>query len=189
MKYMCPCCFCFTFDEPRSSAIGDICPVCYWEIDPFTRTSDDPSGANHGLTLNECRANFSQFGACTEKMAQYTREPLPDELKKYIKTEVTGGCYDEFVRGRWDGSSHWNTDSLYLYDDAFDELGLYENVFSKVFELYDRWGSNRVTREIWARLYSLAENHGGEIKTLFDELAPWVEENFAEYDEFWIIGV
>lgn len=107
---------------------------------------------------------------------------------KYFETRITGGCYDEFTRGRWNGS-FWNETSLYLYDDVFDELCLYENVFSKAFEIYDRWGANRVTREKWDRLRALAESCGGETAALFDELAPWAEENFAEYDEFWILGV
>ena len=108
---------------------------------------------------------------------------------KYFETGIKGGCYDEFVRGKWDGKTHWSADYLYLYDDLFDELGLYENVFSKVFEVYDRWGPNRVARGDWERLYTLAGECGGGVGELFDELAPWAEENFSEYEEFWILGV
>lgn len=189
MKFMCPCCEYFTFDEPLSKAVGDICPVCFWEIDPFVSSPNEPSGANHGLTLKKCRANYSEFGACTEEMTRYTREPCHDERKKYFKTCFRGGCYDEFVKGKWDGKSHWNETSLYLYDDIFDELGLYENVFGKAFEVYDRWGPNRVTRGDWERLLALARGCGGGVAELFGELAPWAEENFAEFDEFWILGV
>lgn len=199
MKYKCPCCGFYTFDEPHNRAVGDICPVCYWEIDPFVRSGDEESGANHGLSLTVCRENFRQFGACTESMAKYVRKPHEDELDgldslygkrlKYFEMGIKGGCYNEFVKGRWDGRTHWSADHIYLNDDWFDELGLYENVFGKVFEVYNRWGPNRVTSGDWERLYALGKECGGEVTELFDELAPWAEENFAEYDEFWILGV
>lgn len=108
---------------------------------------------------------------------------------KYFETGIKGGCYDEFVKGKWDGKTFWSADYLYLHEDWFDELGLYENVFGKVFEVYNRWGPNRVTRGDWDRLYALAKEFGGRVEELFDELAPWAEENFSEYEEFWILGV
>lgn len=108
---------------------------------------------------------------------------------KYFETGIKGGCYDEFVKGKWDGKTHWSTDYLYLYDDIFDELGLYENVFSKAFEVYNRWGPNRVTRDDWDKICALARECGGAVEDLFNELAPWAEENFSEYEEFWILGI
>lgn len=108
---------------------------------------------------------------------------------KYFETGVKGGCYDEFVKGKWDGKTHWSADYLYLCDDWVDDLMLYDNVFSKAFEVYDRWGPNRVTRGDWDKMYALAKACGGSILDLLDELAPWAEENFAEFEEFWILGV
>lgn len=195
MKYKCPCCGFYTFDEPLENAVGDICPVCYWEIDPIVRDEDKPSGANHGLSLRKCRDNYFIYGACTEEMAKYTRSPLGSELSadgkriKFFETGVDGGCYDEFVKGKWDGKTHWSADYLFLDDDWFELLGLYQNIFGKVFEVYNRWGPNRVTREDWSKIYALAKECGGAVADLFDELAPWAEENFAEFDEFWILGV
>lgn len=195
MKYKCPCCGFYAFDEPLDNAVGDICPVCYWEIDSFVRDEDEPSGANHGLSLYECRDNYLRFGACTEKMAKYTRKPLGDELcadgkhQGFFETGIKGGCYDEFAKGKWDGKTHWSADSLFLDDDWFDVLGLYRDIFGKVFDVYNRWGPNRVMREDWERLYALAKECGGAVSEMFDELAPWAEENFAEYEEFWILGV
>lgn len=192
MKYECPCCGFFTFDEPRSA--GEICPVCYWEIDPFARDGT-PSGANHGLSLNECRDNFIRCGACSEAMAKYTRKPLLAELsadggrKSVLEKNVTGGCYVEFAKGKWDGSTHWNADSLFLDDDLFNALGLYGDVFARVLEDFDHWGANRVARGDWERLYALALGCGGAVADMFGELAPWAEESLDKYGEFWILGV
>lgn len=79
MNSKCPCCGFYTFSEPIRESVGDICPVCFWEIDPIAG-EDGPSGANHGLTLDEARRNFMKFGACEERMRGYVREPLPEEL-------------------------------------------------------------------------------------------------------------
>lgn len=195
MKYKCSCCGFFTLDEPPDNLVGSICPVCCWEIDPIVHDEDTSSGANHGLPLWDCRDNYLRFGACTEKMAKHARKPLGSELSadgqriRFFETGVKGGCYDEFVKGKWDGKTHWSADHLYLYDNWIDYLGLYRDIFSKVFEAYNRWGPNRVTRGDWDRIYALAKECGGAVTELFDELAPWAEENFAGFEEFWILGV
>lgn len=195
MNYKCPCCGFFTFEEPLERSIGEICPVCYWEIDAFVKDEDKPSGANHGLSLNECRENYLRFGACAEKMSKFVRKPLTTELNregkrgKFFLTGIKGGCYIEFAKGKWDGRTHWRDDTLFLDDDLFNALGLYRDVFSKVFEAFNCWGPNRVTRDDWERLQVLAEECGGAVKDMFAELTPWVEDNFSEFEEFWILGV
>lgn len=83
-KYQCPCCGYFTY---KSSAnvdweswgyIGYICPVCFWENDPFIFSDNELSLAN-GVTLNEAKDNFLQFGACRRSMLPYVRPPRDDE--------------------------------------------------------------------------------------------------------------
>lgn len=62
-EVQCPCCDFHTLSEVG----GEICLVCYWEDDGFRKSYIDvPSGANHGLTLRETRANFIRLGACCE---------------------------------------------------------------------------------------------------------------------------
>lgn len=100
-----------------------------------------------------------------------------------------GTCYHEFASGNWDGSTFWSDDSLFLRDDYMSDLKLYELVFKRSFEKFNRWGENKVTREIWERMLSLAEDIGGEVCDLFFEASPWVEKNFAECEVFWILGV
>lgn len=108
---------------------------------------------------------------------------------KYFETGIKGGCYDEFVKGKWDGKTHWSSSSLYLYDDWIDDLKLYDLIFSKAFELYNRWGPNDVKREQWEHMLSLSKEIGGAVEELFGELEPWADENFREHDVFTILGV
>ena len=66
LEGQCECCDHFTLGAKGE---WEICPVCFWEDDGFGRDAlDQPSGANHGLTLREARANFARIGACCEAM-------------------------------------------------------------------------------------------------------------------------
>ena len=56
-----------------------ICPVCFWENDPFITSDNEPSDSNHGTTLKEAKSNFLQFGACVKEMLHYVRPPRDDE--------------------------------------------------------------------------------------------------------------
>lgn len=67
-KYQCPCCGYFTYNVPANEDCGYICPVCFWENDPFIASDNEPSDSNHGITLKEAKSNFSKFGACEKEM-------------------------------------------------------------------------------------------------------------------------
>ena len=80
----CPCCDYFTLEQ---GCDYEICPVCFWEDDYFGfEAPDEPSGANHGLTLREARNNFIQYGVCAlefkDKVLQVSeREGFRYELR------------------------------------------------------------------------------------------------------------
>lgn len=105
-KVRCLCCGYRTLDERGAF---DICPVCFWEDDCYliydkqdehgqiksvywNNNCDDedyngedildiPSGANHGLTLRQGRANYKEFGACELTMLEHCRKPRKSELE------------------------------------------------------------------------------------------------------------
>lgn len=79
MKYRCPCCGYFTFAQQPDGSY-DICPVCYWEDDAMPLEDPTFEGGANGVSLNEAKENFLKYGACTEKMARFTRPPKEDEL-------------------------------------------------------------------------------------------------------------
>lgn len=78
-KYKCPCCGYFTYNVPASEDCGYICPVCFWENDPFVNSDVEPSDSNNGLTLEKARKNLLQFGACEKEMQSNVRPPRSDE--------------------------------------------------------------------------------------------------------------
>lgn len=77
----CPCCGYITIPN-KGDALAYICPVCLWEIDLFITSEDEPSDQNHGLTLNEARANYATCGAVLERLVQHARGPKENEIPK-----------------------------------------------------------------------------------------------------------
>ncbi len=80
--YKCPCCGNYTLPAPSNCAIAYICPVCYWENDVFIKSDDEPSDENRGMTLIEAKRNYLQFGAVSEDLIKYTRQPTVEEQVK-----------------------------------------------------------------------------------------------------------
>lgn len=80
-KYKCPCCGFFTFEKKERTY--DICPVCFWEDDPFQFANPTmENGANH-VSLAAARINYKHFSACDTEMKKYVRGAKKDELHGY----------------------------------------------------------------------------------------------------------
>ena len=79
MKHKCPCCGYYTLkNEPNGDY--EICPVCFWEDDPFAYENPDECCECNSVSLNQAKENFKLFGACHKDMIKYTRKPTADEL-------------------------------------------------------------------------------------------------------------
>lgn len=76
-RYPCPCCGCFTLHEQGQY---DICPVCFWEDDPFQLKDERLDGGANKVCLEEARKNYLTFGACEKEMTPHVRKPFPEEL-------------------------------------------------------------------------------------------------------------
>ncbi len=81
LKYPCPCCGYDTYPVPAKDDCGYICPVCFWENDPFITSQQEPSDSNRGISLSEARKNYRDFGACDERMIAYVRKPSEEEKR------------------------------------------------------------------------------------------------------------
>ena len=60
MRYACPCCSYYTFEE-KPSGTYYICPVCYWEDDIVQLEDPDFSGGANEVSLNKAKENFKKF--------------------------------------------------------------------------------------------------------------------------------
>ena len=88
MNYPCPCCGYLTARYPRRNAVGDICPVCFWENDVFSPGEDEPSDENHGMTLRQGRAAYREIGAVRGDFYMHVRPPLPDEIPPEVPDTI-----------------------------------------------------------------------------------------------------
>lgn len=77
----CPCCGYITISN-GGDALAYICPVCFWEIDLFIQSDDEPSDQNHGLSLSQARSNYIKYGATMSGFKDHCRSPKESELPK-----------------------------------------------------------------------------------------------------------
>lgn len=78
-RYPCPCCGWLTYRVPANQDQGYICPVCFWENDPFITSDLQSSDSNHGLTMERARMNYRTMGAIEQSMIPHVRLPLECE--------------------------------------------------------------------------------------------------------------
>ena len=78
MKFKCPCCGYKTM-EHNEAEYHDICPVCFWENDPVQNENENFAGGANEICLSDAKENYFSFGAVTEDMIKYVREPFENE--------------------------------------------------------------------------------------------------------------
>ncbi len=104
LKYACPCCGYKTID--REDTFYDLCPVCFWETDPYQLANPTYKGGANRPSLAEAQQNFILFGACEKDGFAYTRLPFEDEIK-----DENFQIFDEnpkYTEGSLFFKRHWN---------------------------------------------------------------------------------
>lgn len=95
-----------------------------------------------------------------------------------------GSCYFEFQRGIFHGV-YWKNSSIYLSADDFDRFHLY-TILSPAFQYY---GETVITQSQWREIFLRAQNLGGEVKKIMDEIDLWTQEFFETEPVFTILGI
>lgn len=101
---------------------------------------------------------------------------------------IKGGCYHEFVKGKWDGETFWSDNSLILDDDILNELNVAGLIYSIV-PTYDPYGPTEFTWAQWAEIRKRAAEAGGEIEQLIRELDAWLGAPSGAGAAFTALGV
>ena len=102
--------------------------------------------------------------------------------------EVKGGCNHEFVRGKWDGKTHWSDYSLILDDDILNDLNV-AGLFYSVHPGYGPYGHTEFTVEQWDAIRKKAAEIGGELELLIQELDDWLGAFSDNWIAFTSLGV
>lgn len=99
--YKCKCCGHETLPVLPKDAVAYICPICWWENDVFTADEDESSDENHGLSLNEGRKNYREYGICDPRLKQplgrLPVEKIPPKIAAADTTWMILGGKDCYV--------------------------------------------------------------------------------------------
>ncbi|MFD2085415.1 MULTISPECIES: CPCC family cysteine-rich protein [Brevibacillus] len=77
-KFTCPCCGYKTLCHDGEF---DICPICFWEDDPFQFMEPDSDRGANKVSLRKAQGNFIRFGACDDHGRPFVRKPTYDDEK------------------------------------------------------------------------------------------------------------
>jgi hypothetical protein len=89
-KYSCPCC---GYKTIGSDGNYDICPICFWEDDPFQKMNEYDLGANT-IPLVEAQKNYIRYGACEEKATQNVRKPTMQDKRDPDWKPINDSLYE-----------------------------------------------------------------------------------------------
>lgn len=78
--------------------------------------------------------------------------------------------------------------SLNLHMDLWDELKL-SRLLKQALDEFDYYGVSTVGKTEWESMVQIADQEASPWKEVLEELTPWVEECFQEYDCFIILGI
>jgi rubredoxin len=85
-KIKCPCCGYFTQlvedDAKPPFELFEICEVCFWQYDAAAHDKPNMRSGANGISLNEAKENYGQFGICAKEHIGkgLVREPIDEEL-------------------------------------------------------------------------------------------------------------
>jgi Cysteine-rich CPCC len=138
-KYTCPCCGYKTIE--RADTFYDLCPVCFWETDPYQLANPTYKGGANVPSLAEAQQNFILFGACEKEDVPKTRMPFEDEEK-----DVNFQTFDEntqntegvlYFKRYWNETTGdpktdaWGTSWYYFETDAQGDVSKQIVVYKK----------------------------------------------------------
>lgn len=99
-------------------------------------------------------------------------------------------AYHEFVKGKWNGKSFWNNDSICLHDDVLVTNAGFYNALKKVIPGYDPYAiAVEVSRDVWAKVGEAILSDDLESIELYKEANEWAMESLEKYGCFTILGL
>lgn len=91
LAYTCPCC---GFKTLETDGSYDICPICFWEDDPYQKEHAYEDGGANTVSLIRAQKNYKDFGACEKSVLQYTRKPNASDKKDSVWKPIKDDVYE-----------------------------------------------------------------------------------------------
>ena len=76
LNFTCKCC---GYKTLNSQGEYEICPICFWEDDPYI-FEEDWDNANH-MSLKDGQLNYIKYGSCEERLITFVRKPTERDIK------------------------------------------------------------------------------------------------------------
>ncbi|KAA0543107.1 hypothetical protein FZW96_20930 [Bacillus sp. BGMRC 2118] len=102
-KLACPCCGYRTMEGDGNY---EICPICFWEDDPFQKENVYSLGANH-IPLIEAQLNYIKYGVSEKEFIKNVRKPTNEDKRDPNWKPVDDNMYEvklacrKFIEGRY----------------------------------------------------------------------------------------
>lgn len=78
--------------------------------------------------------------------------------------------------------------SLFLEDDTFQELGLYD-LFVEVIPDFNHFGLNRMNPKEWDKIKEVSRKFDANVQAFVQEVDPWVQKCFDTEPCFYWLGI
>ncbi len=111
---------------------------------------------------------------------------------KYFWTEeerraAGTSCCIEFQKGEY-CELHWLPDSICIYDDTFENIGLVD-IFYSALAKFDHYGLGEMRQDEWRRVFESAREKGSAVYEAICELAEWIGDFYENGTVITVCGI
>ena len=147
------------------------------------RTNEEKQHDLFGMRKDGVKTSLEWYREMKKVYADFTCD-----MKYFItERERDGTWYHEWFKGKHNGETFWNDDSILLSVETMRDIGLYK-FFYDVIPNYDKYEDAVIDKKLWERIKECSKEYSTQIQECIAEAESWVQETFREYDVFTIIG-
>ena len=99
-----------------------------------------------------------------------------------------GSCYYEFYKGKWDGKTFWNPDSISIHDDYFFDG--FADAIIEIVPYYNPFGETEISIDQWKKIGKRIKEKDVKSQEVYYEADQWLrDEVFTKHKCFTILGL
>ena len=100
------------------------------------------------------------------------------DMKYFItERERDGTWYHEWFKGKHNGETFWNDDSILLSVETMRDIGMYD-FFYDVIPNYDAYENAVIDKDLWENIKERSKEYSTQIQECIAEAESWVQETF-----------
>ncbi len=102
--------------------------------------------------------------------------------------ERKDSCYYEFYKGKWDNKTFWKEDSICIHDNHLLDSD-FDRIIIEIIPEFNPFGKTEITKKQWKKIKNKSISVGGKAEIIVKEADEWINDTFAVYDIFTILGL